>query len=41
VAAAALYGPPLIVVDFGTATNFDCVNGARRLCRGRHRAGGW
>ena len=22
----ALYGPPLIVVDFGTATNFDCVN---------------
>jgi type III pantothenate kinase len=26
VAAAALYGPPLIVVDFGTATNFDCVN---------------
>jgi type III pantothenate kinase len=26
VAAVALYGPPLIVVDFGTATNFDCVN---------------
>jgi type III pantothenate kinase len=26
VAAAALYGPPLVVVDFGTATNFDCVN---------------
>lgn len=26
VAAIALYGPPLIVVDFGTATNFDCVN---------------
>ena len=26
VAAIALYGPPLIVVDFGTATNFDCIN---------------
>jgi type III pantothenate kinase len=26
VAAVALYGPPCIVVDFGTATNFDCVN---------------
>lgn len=26
VAAKALYGPPCIVVDFGTATNFDCVN---------------
>ncbi len=26
VAAVALYGPPLIVVDFGTATRFDCVN---------------
>jgi type III pantothenate kinase len=26
VAAVELYGPPLIVVDFGTATNFDCVN---------------
>jgi type III pantothenate kinase len=26
VAAVALYGPPVIVVDFGTATNFDCVN---------------
>lgn len=25
-AASALYGPPLIVVDFGTATTFDCVN---------------
>ena len=22
----ALYGTPLIVVDFGTATRFDCVN---------------
>lgn len=26
VAAIAIYGPPLIVVDFGTATTFDCVN---------------
>ena len=27
VAGIALYGTPLIVVDFGTATRFDCVNG--------------
>ena len=26
VAAIALYTPPLIVVDFGTATTFDCIN---------------
>jgi type III pantothenate kinase len=26
VAAVARYAPPLVVVDFGTATNFDCVN---------------
>ncbi|MFQ5896651.1 MAG: type III pantothenate kinase [Candidatus Methylomirabilia bacterium] len=26
VAAVELYGPPLIVIDFGTATTFDCVN---------------
>jgi len=26
VAAVALYGAPVIVVDFGTATNFDCVD---------------
>ena len=26
VAARALYGAPLIVIDFGTATTFDCVN---------------
>jgi pantothenate kinase type III len=25
-AARALYGPPLIIVDVGTATTFDCVN---------------
>lgn len=24
--AVHLYGPPLIVIDFGTATTFDCVN---------------
>jgi type III pantothenate kinase len=28
VAAAAIYGPPLIVVDLGTATTFDCVSAA-------------
>jgi len=27
VAAVTLYGPPLIVIDFGTATTFDCING--------------
>jgi len=26
VAALTLYGPPLIVIDFGTATTFDCIN---------------
>jgi type III pantothenate kinase len=26
VAAVTLYGPPLIVIDFGTATTFDCIN---------------
>ncbi len=26
VAAEARYGAPLIVIDFGTATTFDCVN---------------
>src|SRR5215831_14969132 len=25
-AAATKYGPPLIVIDFGTATTFNCVN---------------
>jgi type III pantothenate kinase len=28
VAAAATYGPPLIIVDLGTATTFDCVSAA-------------
>ena len=27
VAARAIYGTPVIVVDLGTATRFDCVNG--------------
>ncbi len=26
VAAIDLYGPPLIVIDFGTATTFDCIS---------------
>jgi type III pantothenate kinase len=26
VAAVELYGPPLIIIDFGTATTFDCVS---------------
>ena len=26
VAAVTLWGPPLIVIDFGTATTFDCIN---------------
>src|SRR6059036_1643547 len=34
VAAVALYGPPLIIVDLGTATTFDCVNAAGEFCGG-------
>jgi type III pantothenate kinase len=34
VAATALYGPPLIVIDFGTATTFDCVNAAGEFIGG-------
>ncbi len=34
VAASALYGPPLVVVDFGTATNFDCVNARHEFVGG-------
>src|SRR6059036_3709081 len=34
VAAVALYGPPLIVVDLGTATTFDCVNAAGEFVGG-------
>lgn len=34
VAARARYGPPLIVIDFGTATTFDCVDAAGRFIGG-------
>ena len=34
VAAIAMYGPPLIVVDLGTATTFDCVNAAGEFIGG-------
>jgi type III pantothenate kinase len=34
VAARARYGPPLIVIDFGTATTFDCVDVAGRFIGG-------
>ena len=34
VAGMALYGAPLIVVDFGTATNFDVVNARREFVGG-------
>jgi len=34
VAAVALYGPPLIVVDLGTTTRFDCVSAAGEFIGG-------
>lgn len=34
VAAVRLYQPPLIIVDFGTATTFDVVDGQGRYCGG-------
>jgi type III pantothenate kinase len=34
VGGAALYGTPLIVVDFGTATTFSCVNAAGEFIGG-------
>jgi type III pantothenate kinase len=34
VAAIALYGPPLIVVDVGTTTRFDCVSAAGEFIGG-------
>lgn len=34
VAAAARFKPPLIVIDFGTATTFDVVNGDGDYCGG-------
>jgi type III pantothenate kinase len=39
VAAHKLYGGPLIVVDFGTATNFDVVDDEGRYCGGAIAAG--
>lgn len=38
VAAKALYGAPVIVVDFGTATNMEVVDADRALHRRRYRA---
>jgi type III pantothenate kinase len=34
VAARTRYGPPLIIIDFGTATTFDCVNTAGEFIGG-------
>ncbi len=34
IAAEAIYGAPLIVIDFGTATTFDCVNAAGEFIGG-------
>jgi len=34
VAGEALYGAPLIVIDFGTATTFNCVNARREFIGG-------
>ena len=34
VAAVTLYGPPLIVVDLGTTTRFDCVSAAGEFIGG-------
>ncbi len=34
VAAVELYGPPVIAIDFGTATTFDCVNSRREFIGG-------
>ena len=41
VAAIALYGTPLIVVDFGTATRFDCVNSRGEFIGGAIAPGGF
>ena len=38
-AAARLHGTPAVVVDFGTATTFDCVAARRRVRRRGDRAG--
>ncbi|HEX6144193.1 MAG TPA: type III pantothenate kinase [Geminicoccaceae bacterium] len=39
VAAQSRYGGPLIVVDFGTATTFDVIDGEGRYCGGVIAAG--
>ena len=39
VAAVELYGPPLIIIDFGTATTFECVSPDGEFIGGRDRAG--
>ena len=39
VAAQDRYQTPLMVVDFGTSTNFDIVDKAGNYCGGVHRAG--
>lgn len=39
VAARSRYGGPLIVVDFGTATTFDVIDGEGRYCGGVIAAG--
>ena len=39
VAAFEKYGGPCIVVDFGTAINFDVISARRRISRRRARAG--
>lgn len=39
VAAQSRYGGPLIVVDFGTATTFDVIDGKGRYCGGVIAAG--
>ena len=37
VGAGALYATPLVVVDFGSAVTFDCVNAEGGVCRWYHR----
>ena len=39
IAAIELYGPPLVIIDFGTATTFECVSPGGEFIGGRDRAG--
>ena len=41
VAARMLYGSPVVVVDFGTATNMEVIDGERHVRRRHHRALAW